>query len=161
MHSGTCSETNTQAHTPKANHTWMSSQTHTEGHYHDTPGTRISVWVTLRWMTVGRIVRTWESLWCDWWNWSRVLCKKECVHISTYIHVLCHIHLAYSIEMCRLLILLIYAHARVHLQRTWHISFQINSWVQLFIMDAKNEGTSNSTSCRLSKAERKGLISLC
>lgn len=44
--------------------------TQTLEHYHDTTGTR--VWVTLWWMTAGRIVGTWASVWCDGWNWNRI-----------------------------------------------------------------------------------------
>lgn len=61
--------------------------THTEGeHYHDAPGTGVSLWLTLWWMTVGETVGTRESVWCDWWNWSRV-CTKENCHLCAHFHV--------------------------------------------------------------------------
>lgn len=63
---------------------YMNENTYTEGHYHDTPGTRVSVWLTLWWMTVGRIVGTRESVWCDWWIWSRALHKRETASVCTF-----------------------------------------------------------------------------
>lgn len=75
---------------------YMNEYTYTEGqHYHGTPGTRVSAWLTLWWMTAGRIVGTRESVWCDWWNWSRALLQKEKRHQCAYFHlhacILCHL----------------------------------------------------------------------
>lgn len=77
-------------------HEWVHTHTHTEGrHYHDTPGTRVSVWLTLWWMTVGRIVGHGSR--CDVTDGTGAeRCTKgkqqhQCAHFHLYACIMCNL----------------------------------------------------------------------